>query len=48
MVRWVPQDFVMHKRHSGLITVAYYKSKDSYRNDVIPNDHGLVSGEELL
>lgn len=37
----------MHKRHSGLVIVAYYKSKDSYRKDVIPKDHGLVSGEEL-
>lgn len=36
----------MHKRHSGLITVAYYKKKESHSNNVISRDHGLVSGEE--
>lgn len=35
-----------HKRHSGCITVAYYKNKDGQSNDVISRDDRLVSGEE--
>lgn len=38
----------MHQRQSGIIIVAYYKSKDSHHNDVISMIRISVRGGGIL